>query len=244
MGRIKLLLEYDGSNYHGFQIQKNANTIQAELEKAIYRLSGEQLTIICAGRTDAGVHALGQVVAFDSNSTIPANKWVYALNSQLPGDIRVLESQETGPEFNPRFDAFKKRYCYVIYRRKAKAAFYRNYAYCYTKKLDLKAMQEAAAMLTGRHNFSSFCASGSSARTFDREIFCCYLTEKDSYLRLHIEADAFLYNMIRIISGTLLAVGRGKYPPHYLKEIIDARDRALAGPTAPPQGLYLVKVYY
>jgi tRNA pseudouridine38-40 synthase len=244
MSRIKLLLEYDGSNYHGFQLQKNANTIQAELEKAIYRLSGEQVAIVCAGRTDAGVHAWGQVVAFNSYSTIPGERWAYALNSQLPEDIQVLESQETSAEFNPRFDALKKCYCYLIYRQKEKATFYRHYAFCSTEPLKLEAMQEAAGILKGRQNFRCFCASGSSARTFEREIFRCCLSEKGPYLLLHIEADGFLYNMVRIITGTLLEVGRGKYPPQYLREIIASQDRTRAGPTAPPQGLYLLQVFY
>ena len=244
MARIKLLLEYDGSNYHGFQLQKNANTVQAELHKAIYRLSGEEVSIVCAGRTDARVHALGQVVAFDSYSTIPGERWAYALNSQLPGDIRILESQETGALFNPRFDALKKYYAYVIYRQKKKIAFYPRYAFCSSEYLDIKTMQEAAEIFKGRQNFKAFCASGSSAQTFEREIFHCYLKEKGPYLFIHIAADGFLYNMVRIITGTLLEVGRGKYPPQYLQEIIAFQDRTRAGPTAPPQGLYLLRVIY
>ncbi|MEN6349142.1 MAG: tRNA pseudouridine(38-40) synthase TruA [Syntrophomonas sp.] len=244
MGRIKLIMEYDGSNYHGFQIQKNAHTVQAELEKAIYRLSDEQVTITCAGRTDAGVHALGQVVAFDSGATIPGDKWTPALNSFLPADIQVLESRQVKDSFNPRFDAVSKRYIYKIYRRKNGASIYRNYSLCNTEELDLKAMQEGCGLIEGRQNFRAFCASGSSAKTFERRVIRCQITEKEPWLCLEIEADGFLYNMVRIITGTILQVGRSKYSPEYIKEIISLRDRTLAGPTVPPQGLYLVVVNY
>ncbi len=244
MTRIRMTVEYDGSRYHGFQIQENANTVQAELELAIKRVSGETLSILGTGRTDAGVHALGQVVAFDSNSSVPAEKWQFALNSFLPPDIRVAASAACAPDFHPRFQALSKVYHYLIYRRQRGRIFNRNYALHCTESLNLAAMEEACRPLLGKHNFKSFCASGSGVKTFERTVKVCRLVEKGAYLRLEIEADGFLYNMVRIIMGTLLEVGRGTYPPTAMQEIMNARDRSQAGPTVPPQGLYLVEVRY
>lgn len=244
MNRIKLLLEYDGSNYHGFQIQKNADTVQARLEEAIFRLSGERIILTCAGRTDAGVHALGQVVAFDSAASIPGERWTFALNTFLPSDIQILSSQYVQANFNPRFDAKSKRYIYRILRSKNQRTFNRNYALCTSENLDIGLMQEACKYIEGPHNFKAFCASGSSAKTFERVVSNCCLTEKTNWLCMTIEANGFLYNMVRIIMGTLLEVGRRKYPPAYVKEIIASQDRTRAGPTAVPQGLYLAEVKY
>lgn len=244
MNRIKLLLEYDGSNYHGFQIQKNGDTVQARLEEAIFRLSGERVVMTCAGRTDAGVHALGQVVAFDSAASIPGERWTFALNTYLPADIQILKSQYIHAGFNPRFDAVSKRYIYRILRTREQAVFNRNYALCTTEKLDVDSMREACRFIEGMQNFKAFCASGSSAKTFERLVRSCHLIPSSQRLDMEIEANGFLYNMVRIIMGTLLEVGRCKYPPEHIKEIIASRDRTLAGPTAPPQGLYLAEVRY
>lgn len=244
MQRIKLILEYDGSGYHGFQVQKNAHTVQAELEQAISRLNGEKTAIMFAGRTDAGVHAMGQVVAFDSASSIPPDKWQFALNSFLPPDIRVHQSGLTRPDFHPRFDALCKRYRYLIYRNQAESVFYRDRALINDEKLDLAAMNEACAFILGRHDFRSFCASGSSVKTYKRTVYHCILRENGSLLQFEIEADGFLYNMVRIIVGTLLNVGRGIYPARAMQDIITSHDRSQAGPTAPPQGLYLLQVTY
>lgn len=244
MTRIRMTVEYDGSRYHGFQIQHNANTVQAELENGIKRLTGEQVSIICAGRTDSGVHALGQVIAFDTQTSIPGDKWQFALNSFLPPDIQIIESNECSPRFHPRFDALSKTYHYIIYRQNKGRIFYRNYALHNTDSLDVAAMQTACRLLEGRHNFKSFCASGSSVKTFERSVYGCNLVEEEPFLRLEIKADGFLYNMVRIIMGTLLEIGRGNYQPETIEEIITAQDRSHAGPTVPPQGLYLVKVEY
>lgn len=244
MARIKMAIEYDGSRYHGFQIQDNANTVQAELEAAIRRLAGESISILGAGRTDAGVHALGQVIAFDTDSSIPGDKWQFALNSFLPPDIRAVASAQCGPDFHPRFHALSKVYHYLIYRQPRGRIFNRHYALCNNEPLKLEAMEEACQAFTGRHNFKSFCASGSSVKTFERTVQICQLVQEGPYLKLTIEADGFLYNMVRIIMGTLLEVGRGTYPPAAMEEIIAAQDRNQAGPTVSPQGLYLVEVKY
>jgi len=242
--RIKMIIEYDGGSYHGFQTQENANTIQAEIEKQMLRLTGEPIRIMAAGRTDAGVHARGQVIAFDTSSTIPPDRWTDALNTFLPPDIRVLSSIEADPFFHPQFDAVRKRYNYYIYRQKAGAVFYRHHTLCTTEKLDIAGMRQAVPMFIGTHNFRAFCARGSSVKTYRRTVNDCNVTESGPLLCLNIEADGFLYNMVRIIMGTLLEVGRGKITADDIRAIIQSQDRTKAGPTAPPHGLYLVEVSY
>lgn len=242
--RMMMIVEYDGSNYHGFQRQDNANTIQAEIEKAIFRLIGEKLTITGASRTDAGVHAKGQVIAFDTIASIPASSWPQAMNSFLPPDIQALSCQEAAPDFHPQFQSERKRYAYYTYRQKKAAIFYRNYALCTTEALNVAEMQKACQLIEGQHNCKAFCASGSSVKSFERNILHCNLVEDGAWLRLDIEANGFLYNMVRIIMGTLLEVGRRRIAADYIKDLIESQNRCLAGPTAPPQGLYLQKVYY
>jgi len=239
-----MIIEYDGTNYHGSQIQANGHTIQAEMQQCIERLTGEKTSILFAGRTDTGVHALGQVVAFDTEATIPPDRWQYALNSFLPDDIKVLHSTEVAASFHPRFDAVSKSYRYKIYRKNRGQTLWRNYAFLCTDKLNLEAMREAARCLEGSHDFRSFCASGSSVKNFERKVLSCRLEEAEPFLYLDITANGFLYNMVRIIMGTLLEVGRGNLAPGDIDRILAARDRSLAGPTAPPQGLYLMAVHY
>lgn len=244
MQRIKMVLEYDGSNYHGFQRQNNAHTIQEEIERSIYNLSGEKISISAAGRTDARVHALGQVVAFDTNATIPPANWVMALNSDLPEDIRILDSRAVAADFHPQFSAYKKSYTYLIYRQKQGATFYRKHALLNSEALCLEEMQRACRIIEGRHDFRAFCASGSSVRRWERTVTLCDLQEQGACIRLNIEADGFLYNMVRIIMGTLLEVGRQRIQAEHLFDILASHDRTQAGPTAAPQGLYLKSVYY
>lgn len=244
MPKIKLIIEYDGSNYHGFQYQENAITVQERLEDSIHALTGERVKLICAGRTDAGVHALGQVVTFDSQASIPASRWEMALNSFLPDEIRVLDSAQVADDFNPRFHAVRKKYKYLIYRKKHGAVFYRNYALHNREKLDIQSMQKACGYFLGHHNFRAFCARGSSNKTFNRIVDQCILLERESFWEFHIAANGFLYNMVRIIMGTILEVGRGKYQPEHIMNIIASQSRVEAGPTVPPQGLYLCWVEY
>ena len=244
MQRIKMILEYDGSNYHGFQRQINAHTIQAELENAIYNVCGEPVTITAAGRTDAGVHALGQVIAFNTLSSIPTARWPLALNSKLPEDIRILVSQAVAADFHPQYWAHKKSYTYLIYRQKQGASFYRKYSLLNNDELCIEEMQRACSMLEGRHNFRSFCASGSSVKSWERTVIACNMQQQGGFLRLNIEADGFLYNMVRIIMGTLLEIGRKRLSADRLFDILESHDRALAGPTVAPQGLYLRSVDY
>jgi len=244
MPRIKMIIEYDGSNYHGFQRQDNAHTIQAEIEKQLRELSGEVVTICGAGRTDARVHARGQVIAFNTNASIPPERWALALNSFLPEDIRVLSSSAAEPNFHPQFNSISKRYAYYLYRQKSGTAFYRRYALCNSDQLDISAIDQACKSIIGRHNFQAFCASGGSSKTHERTVFNCAIREYGSILRLDVEANGFLYNMVRIIMGTLLEVGRRRIPADEIPDILKSRDRTRSGPTAPPQGLYLMGVEY
>lgn len=242
--RIKMVIEYDGSNYHGFQIQPNAITIQETLETCLAQLTGETIRITAAGRTDAGVHAMGQVISFDTASTIPDDRFCLALNRFLPDDIKALSSRQAPDDFNARFNAVKKTYRYSIYNSAAGQILVRKYALCLNETLDIEAMQQACRYIEGRHDFSSFCASGSSARTFERNVMKCELTHNGVWLTLEMEADGFLYNMVRITVGTLLEVGRSRLSPQDISSILEVRDRAAASPTAPPQGLCLIKVDY
>jgi tRNA pseudouridine38-40 synthase len=244
MSRIKMQIEYDGSRYHGFQRQNNAHTIQAELEAQILRITGEAVTISGAGRTDAGVHARGQVIAFNTSSPIPPARWTCALNSYLPPDIQVLDSQEVEASFHPAFQAVRKRYSYHIYRQRPGAVFFKQHALLNTQKLDLAAMQSACQHIEGYHDFRAFCSAGATTKTFDRTVYSCELSEVGPEIILDIEANGFLYNMVRIIMGTLLEVGKGRILVSELPRIIAGGQRALAGPTAPPQGLYLMRVDY
>jgi tRNA pseudouridine38-40 synthase len=244
MTRIKATIEYDGTYYHGFQRQPGMTTIESTLVEAIQKVTGEKLELWAAGRTDARVHARGQVIAFDTNSSIPPGRFARALNAVLPEDIKVLQSEEAAFGFHPRYDARLKHYSYLVYRQEAGRVFYRHQAYYLPYALDLGAMQEAAARLQGTHDFTSFCASGSGARNKIRTVVSCRVLERPPFLQINVVGDGFLYNMVRIIVGTLLKVGQKKMVPDQIDEVILGRNRALAGPTVPPQGLYLMAVIY
>lgn len=244
MGRIRMIVEYDGSNYHGYQVQANARTIQAEIENSLLKLTGTRIPVLAASRTDTGVHAAGQVIAFDSCSTIPPEKWRFALNSFLPPDIRIIRSQVVRDDFHPRYDAASKGYSYLIYRQEAGQTFMRKYAWCNREKLNVAEMQKACQFIIGTQNFQSFCAAGSAVKTYERRVEKCILYHRGPFLNMEIAANGFLYNMVRIIMGTLVEVGRGNYPAGRVPEIIAARDRTLAGFTAPAAGLYLLKIEY
>lgn len=242
---IKLIIQYDGTEYCGFQRQKDLPTIQAELEDAVRIITKTHSHIIGSGRTDAGVHALGQVINFRTDAKMPADKFVPALNSVLPRDIRVLCSEEVHPGFHSRYDARWKTYEYSIDTRPVPSVFTRNFTYHFNIPLDLEAMIAASEFLVGRHNFRSFASSGGNSKTFVRNVRRLdIIGSHDPILRILIEADGFLYNMIRIVVGTLLQVGLGKITADSLKDIRDAEDRRLSGPTAPAAGLCLIRVLY
>lgn len=244
MTRIKATIEYDGTSYHGFQRQPGMVTIESTLIEAVQKVTGEKLELWVAGRTDAGVHARGQVIAFDTNSQIPPERFARALNAVLPEDIKVLQSEEAAAGFHPQYDARLKHYRYLIYRQEAGRVFYRQQAYYFPYGLNLGAMREAAARLQGTHDFTSFCARGSGVKNKIRMVVSCQVIERPPFLQIDIIGDGFLYNMVRIMVGTLLKVGQKKMMPDQIDEVILGRNRALAGPTAPPQGLYLMAVIY
>lgn len=244
---IKLTVAYDGTDYYGFQHQNDPNlpTIQSCLEEAIALITKTPHRINGSGRTDAGVHALGQVVNFYTDATIPTDRFVPALNSVLPRDIVVVDAEEVPLEFHARFSAKRKTYRYWIDTGRVPHVLRRRYSHFVSTPLDLERIKEAAQRLVGEHDFASFQASGSSVKTTVRRIYRLDVTASDEGLiTIEAEANGFLYNMVRIIVGTLLEVGRGKLQPEDIDTILAAKDRRAAGPTAPPQGLCLMRVEY
>jgi len=242
---ICLLVSYDGTRYHGFQTQPNGNTIQDRLEDAIRKLTGEEVRVTGSGRTDAGVHARGQVVNFHTLSRIPAERWALALNSRLPEDIVVRAAAEVDPSFHARRDAVAKTYRYTINTNRFPDVFCRRYQYHHPTPLDTGAMREGLRHLVGEHDFTSFCSIHTAAADRVRTIFEARLAEEPGgLLNLVLTGNGFLYNMVRIIAGTLLQVGEGKLPPDRVAAILAAKDRSLAGPTAPAHGLTLMEVGY
>ncbi|WP_129724337.1 tRNA pseudouridine(38-40) synthase TruA [Xylanivirga thermophila] len=244
MKNIKLIVEYDGTNYGGWQRQKNAPSIQKIMEDGIYALTGEEVDIIASGRTDSGVHARGQVVNFKTSSTIPPERFSYALNAMLPSDIRIKGSMEVPESFHARYDAAGKHYSYSIISSQQGIAIGRQYYYHIRGSLDVSAMEEAAKHFVGTYDFSAFRATGGSVKTSIRTIYKSYIEWREPYIYYHVTGSGFLYNMVRIIVGTLIDVGRHKLRPDDIHSIIDSKDRNMAGPTAPPHGLCLEEVYY
>jgi tRNA pseudouridine38-40 synthase len=243
---IKLILEYDGTNYHGWQSQTGSGkqTIQETVERAISSLTHEEESVVSSGRTDAGVHALGQVANFKTRSAIPASAWAPALNHVLPADIRVLASEEAPIDFHARYSARTKIYKYRVLNRRAPTSLYRNYAWHINLPLNIARMRRAAFVFLGRHDFSSFRGSGCNAKSPVRTMKSMVIRKSGDFIELWLEADAFLQYMVRNITGTLAEVGLGRFSPEDVKRILDSKDRTAAGKTAPPQGLYLVRVNY
>ena len=242
---IRLLLEYDGTRYHGWQRQKNAVSIQEVLEEALTRLTGEGVRLIGSGRTDAGVHALGQVANFHSGGALPLKAFEAGANSMLPWDIVVLEAREVPPEFHARKSALSKTYEYRILNRPRRSPLHHHFSWWISGKLDLKAMAAAAALLPGEHDFSAFRASGSGSLNPVRRIAAArWRTHPGGWLIFTITGNGFLRGMVRSLVGTMVAVGQEKAAPDLLGDLLRNQGRHLAGPTAPPQGLFLVKVVY
>lgn len=263
MRNIKLTIEYDGAGYQGWQRQKNTHqTLQEIIEKTLERILQERIRLIGSGRTDAGVHARGQVANFKTNTKIPANKLKQALNSLLPDDIAITRLKEVDLGFHARFDARSKIYRYTILNQRYPSAFWRNLAYFVPYKLDFKLMQKAARALIGRHNFSSFQAADKKPRDSVRTIkrikvykvgnFTLPFLDRSvglgqemaGFIFIDIQANAFLYKMVRNIVGTLIEIGRKKQPPIVMQQVLAARNRKFAGPTVPGYGLCLLQVKY
>lgn len=244
MKNIQIIISYRGTNYCGWQVQPNGLTIQAVIIRAIKELTGESVTLIGSGRTDAGVHALGQSANFFTNSTIPPELWHRALNTRLPVDIRVINSRECSPDFHSRYHAKGKSYGYKLLTSPVASPFLADLAFHVSRTLDWAAMEEAAASFLGDHDFTAFMASGSSIKTTIRKITEISFTKHDDLWEMTFIGNGFLYNMVRIMVGTLYEVGYGRLKPQDIKKIIDGKDRSKAGITAPPHGLYLKEVYY
>ncbi|WP_058300221.1 tRNA pseudouridine(38-40) synthase TruA [Gorillibacterium timonense] len=253
MRNIAMVVSYDGTGYSGFQTQPDGNTIQDKLEAAIRHLTGEQLKIIGSGRTDAGVHARGQVFNFTTGSQIPVERWCLALNSRLPHDIVVRAAQEVPADFHARRSAKRKTYRYSIQRSKFPDVFHRNTRFHHPMPLAVRPMREALAAFTGEHNFTSFCSTRTPAESHVRTIFSTRLIDEPyadpedgdaGVIHLEVTGSGFLYNMVRIIAGTVIEVGEGKRSPSEIPLILAGENRGLAGPTAVPHGLTLWNVEY
>ena len=244
MRNIRIVIEYDGSSYSGWQSQDNSVGIQEIIEEAIRKTTGEKVKLIGSGRTDAKVHAKGQVANFFTKSNIPGDRFLYALNIKLPYDIQIMESEEVDLDFHSRFNAKRKRYRYVIYNGKILRPLYRNYSYHVGRTLDIEEMQKAVDYFIGEKDFKSFMGRKSIVHTSVREIYHIEIIKNGEFIEIVFEGKSFLKNMIRIIVGTLVFVGMGRIKSKDVEKIIAGRKRSLAGPTAPPQGLFLEKVYY
>lgn len=229
MKRIKLTVAYDGTNYHGWQVQPNGITIEGILNQALTELTREPITVIGASRTDSGVHALGNVAVFDTTAKIPPEKISYALNQRLPEDIVVRHSCEVPLDFHPRRCASKKTYEYKILNRTFPMPAHRLDCYFTYRRLDLDKMRQAAAYLVGEHDFQSFCSIHSQAETTVRTIYNLTVSREQDLITIRVTGSGFLYNMVRIIAGTLLQAGTGERMPYEIRKILDARDRAAAG---------------
>ena len=245
MKRVKLVVAYDGTNYHGWQVQDNGITIEEVLNRTISELVQEDIKVIGASRTDAGVHACGNVAVFDTEHRMPADKICFALNQRLPEDIRIQSSMEVEPDWHPRKHHCIKTYEYKILNRKMEVPSLRLYTHFCHFDLDLDQMRQAAKMLTGEHDYKSFCNVRTQVLDTVRTVYSIDI-EKDSndVITIRVRGNGFLYNMVRILAGTLMAVGMGQRKPEEMPDILAACDRAAAGPTAPAKGLMLVGMEY
>lgn len=244
MTNIKLTIQYDGTNYCGWQKQKNGISIQEEIETAIFKVTGEDVNLIGSGRTDKGVHALGQVANFKTNSKIPPDRFRYALNSNLPQDISIVFSELVDDSFHSRYDAKGKTYKYTIYNGEIRNPIYNRYAYHVPVKLDIDSMEKAAESFLGSHDFKAFMSSKTSVKSTVRTINSISLDKEKDLIYFTVNGNGFLYNMVRIIVGTLVEVGLGRISWQSIPDIIKSKDRKEAGHTAPAKGLCLEKVYY
>lgn len=244
MRNIKLTIEYDGKEYNGWQKQPTKLNIQGSIEKAIQEITGEEVELNASGRTDAGVHALGQVANFKTNSNLPTEKFPVALNAKLKKSIVIQQAEEVEERFHARYNCMKKTYRYIINNSRQGTAIYRGLEYHITQPLNKEAMKKALTFFEGEHDFSGFKASGTSSKSSVRIIYKAELKEEGDRLILELTGNGFLYNMVRIIAGTMVEVGLGKMKPEEMTEIIASCDRQKAGKTLPPHGLYLVEVSY
>lgn len=241
MKRIMLTVAYDGTNYHGWQIQKNGETIEGVLNRCLSELLQEKIEVIGASRTDSGVHALGNVAVFDTESRIPAEKFPYALNARLPEDIKIQSAREVASNFHPRHCDSRKTYEYRIYNAPFPMPVKRLYSYFSYTPYNIEAMREAAAYFVGIHDFKSFCSADAQVESTVRQVDEVLVEKQEDEIVIRVTGRGFLYNMVRIMAGTLMEVGRGHRMPKEILQILEAKDRASSGPTAPACGLTLIK---
>ena len=244
MKRVRLIVAYDGTNYCGWQIQPNGETIESVLNRHLSALLGEDIVVTGASRTDSGVHSLGNVAIFDTNTRMPADRISFALNQRLPEDIVVQDSCEVEADWHPRYQKGRKTYEYRILNRTFRNPTRRLDTHFYHHTLDVVAMQKAAKYLEGEHDFKSFCAVGAQVKTTTRTIYTCDVTKQDDVITIRVTGNGFLYNMVRIIAGTLIKVGAGDIEPEEIPNILAACDRSKAGPTAPAKGLTMIGIEY
>ena len=238
--RVKMIVAYDGTNYKGWQVQPNGITIEEVLNKNLSNLLGEQIVVSGASRTDSGVHSLGNIAVFDTNTRMPADKIAFALNQRLPEDIVVQGSCEVEDGWHPRYQNSRKTYEYRILNRTFRMPTRRLDTYFYHYPLDVEKMKKAASYLEGEHDFKSFCAIGAQVKTTVRTIYACDVEKEGDIITIRVTGNGFLYNMVRIIAGTLVQVGGGAIEPEAVKEILAKKDRSAAGPTAPAHGLTMM----
>lgn len=244
MRNIKLTIEYDGKDFNGWQKQPTKLNIQGEIERAIEQITGEKVDLIASGRTDAGVHSLGQIANFKTESKLPIEKFPVALNSKLKKSIRIQNAEEVEENFHSRYSCKQKTYRYIINNSKEGSAIYRNLEYHMPIKLDIKSMEKAIKYFEGEHDFKGFKASGTSNKNSVRKIYKAEIKKDGDRILIELTGSGFLYNMVRIIAGTIVEVGLGKIKPEDIPNIIESKDRTKAGKTLPPYALYLVKVEY
>lgn len=242
--RIAMGVEYDGSAFHGWQLQEDVRTVQEDLENAVSRVADHRVRMHCAGRTDTGVHALGQVVHFDTHARRSERSWVLGTNVNLPSDVNVRWAGPVGPDFHARFRATARHYRYLILSRGTRSALMRDRAVWVHRSLDLEPMRLAATDLVGEHDFSSFRALGCQAKSPIRQVHYVDLDRRGELLELRIGANGFLHHMVRNIAGVLMAIGRGDERVSWVRDLLQIRDRSRAGVTAPPHGLYFVQADY
>ena len=242
--RVKLVVAYEGTNYCGWQIQPNGITIEQALNETLSSLLGEEITVTGASRTDAGVHSLGNVAVFETHTKMPAEKISFALNQRLPEDIVVQESCQVPEDFHPRFSKSRKTYEYRILNCRFRQPLERRTSYFYHYPLDVSAMQKAAAYLVGEHDFTSFASVHAQTNTYVRTIYALDVVREGDMIRIRVQGNGFLYNMVRIIAGTLIQVGAGIKKPEDMESILAGKDRELAGPTAPAHGLTMIGLEY
>lgn len=239
---IKIVLEYDGTEFCGWQIQPGVRTVQEELQSSLKKIFQQKINIIGAGRTDSGVHAKAQVASFKVDTAMESKTIFAALNGTLPKDVRIISAEEANMDFNPRYDAIKRHYCYYITRRER--AIYRHYMWCIKNNLDVNKMQQASNYLFGKQDFKAFCQAGADLKHHFCTVEKILWEQKDDVLTLNIIANRFIHSMVRIIVGTIVDVGRGYTQVEAIPEILASRDRRKAGQTAPAKGLFLERIYY